>query len=175
MIREAYRAHRIWHGTEAQSKLNKMIELIVGWNKIFSISHSSHSDFPKRNISLGLSYLILRTKCVSLTMLLTIQLKKPNNKMIIFGCLDNNLANGAFFLYLAKCSRVIFISPSWWIFSLLLRPSRTPVENNMKPCSNIPTFAASSLHPPGPCSLHTGLNKCCWQMESQKEWFCAAF
>lgn len=57
-------------------------------------------------------------------MLLTIQLKKPNNRRIIFGCLGDNLANGAFFLYLAKCSRVIFIPPSWWIFSLPLRPSR---------------------------------------------------
>lgn len=43
-------------GTEAQSKLNKTIELIVGWSEIFSISHSSHSDSPKRNIFLGRSY-----------------------------------------------------------------------------------------------------------------------
>ena len=92
--------------------------------------------------------------------------------MTIFGCLDDNLANGAFFLYLAKCSCVIFISPSWWIFSLLLWPSRILDENNnMKPCSNIPPFIACSLHPPGPCSSHMGLNKCCRQMDSQKEWF----
>lgn len=71
---------------------------------------------------------ILRTKGVSLTMLLTIQLKKPNNRRIIFGCLGDNLANGAFFLYLAKCSRVIFIPPSWWIFSLPLRPSRLQLK-----------------------------------------------
>ena len=47
---------------------------------------------------------------------------------LLGGCLGDNLANGAFFLYLAKCSRVIFIPPSWWIFSLPLRPSRLQLK-----------------------------------------------
>ena len=121
---------------------------------------------------------ILRTKGVSLTMLLTIQLKKPNNRRIIFGCLGDNLANGAFFLYLAKCSRVIFIPPSWWIFSLPLRPSRLQLKTitgNHAATSPTSPLLPSSLHPPGPSSSHKGLNKCCWQMDSQKESFCVAF